>query len=97
MTKEINEEEIPKEQKFLEGIVKELVTKQDEINIVRTVDDRGTLYTITADKDDVSKIIGRNGNIAQAIRLLLKAVGYKYGVRASMKIDVPHPQQTNKE
>lgn len=89
-------EEKAKEQQFLEMIVNELVSKPDQININRTVDDRGVLYVITADKDDVAKIIGKGGNIAQAIRLLLKAVGYKYNVKASMKIDVEHPEKINK-
>jgi len=85
-----------KEQKFLEMVINELVSKPDQVNIKRTVDDRGVLYVITADKDDVAKIIGKSGNIAQAIRLLLKAVGYKYDVKASMKIDVPHPTPSSK-
>lgn len=75
------------EQEFLEMVVKNLVSKQDGVKITRTIDKLGVLYTIVVDPTDVAKVIGKQGSIAQAIRLLLKVVGYKYNVRASMKID----------
>lgn len=77
------------EQEFLETIIKEIVEKPDEVKIERKVDDLGVLYTITVAEEDIAKIIGKQGNIAQAIRLLLKVVGYKYSVRAAMKIEIP--------
>ena len=89
------EEKTP-EHKFLEILIQEMVNKPDKVCIERTVDDRGVLYVITVDDNDIAKIIGKGGSIAQAIRLLLKVVGYKHNVKASMKIDVPHPTQDNK-
>lgn len=77
------------EQEFLEMILKEIVVKPDKIKIERKVDELGVLYLINVDNDDLAKVIGKKGNIAQAIRLLLKVVGYKYNVRATMKINVP--------
>ena len=82
------------EQKFLEKIIKELVTKPDKVCITRKVDELGVLYIITTDSTDIATVIGKQGSIAQAIRLLLKVIGYKYNVRASMKIDT---QQDNKK
>jgi len=78
------------EEQFLEMIIKGIVTEPDKVEIVRKKDEMGVLYTVTAAESDLAKIIGKQGNIAQAIRLLLKVVGYKYSVRASMKINVPH-------
>lgn len=89
------EEKAP-EQKFLETVIKELVTKPDKVCIERKVDELGVLYIVTADSTDVATIIGKKGSIAQAIRLLLKVSGYKHNVRASMKIDVPHNTQNTK-
>lgn len=91
----MSEEKSP-EHKFLETMIQEMVINPDKVCIKKTIDDRGVLYVITVDDNDIAKIIGKKGSIAQAIRLLLKVVGYKYNVKASMKIDVPHPEQGNK-
>ncbi len=77
------------ENEFLEMIIKEIVTKPEEVKIERKVDELGVLYLINVDESDLAKVIGKKGNVAQAIRLLLKVVGYKYSVRASMKIQIP--------
>lgn len=89
-------EEKTQEHKFLETLIQEMVNKPDSICITRTIDERGVLYVITVDDSDIARVIGKEGSTAQAIRLLLKVVGYKYGVKASMKIDVPHPSQDKK-
>ena len=88
-------EEKTQEQEFLKMLITSMVNEPDKVCIKRTVDDRGVLYVITVDDSDIAKIIGKGGSIAQAIRLLLKVVGYKHNVKASMKIDVPHPTQDN--
>jgi predicted RNA-binding protein YlqC (UPF0109 family) len=78
-----------KEADFLETIVKGLVTKPEDVRIDRTVDEMGVLYTVNVNEIDISRTIGKNGNVAQAIRLLLKTVGYLHHVRASMKVNIP--------
>ncbi|MBQ8882191.1 MAG: KH domain-containing protein, partial [Clostridia bacterium] len=37
-------------------------------------------------KDDMGKVIGKDGRIAQAIRTIVKAVGNKSGVKYSVSI-----------
>ncbi len=81
--------EITKDQEFLEYVVKSIVSNQDEVKIVRTVDEMGVLFTLDVAKEDVAKVIGRQGQIANAIRLLLRAVGYTQKVRANLKINAP--------
>ncbi len=78
-----------KEVQFLENLIKELVDKPESVKINRKVDEMGVLLTVDVDPIDVGKIIGRQGNIAKAIRLLLGAVGYKHKVKASMKVNQP--------
>ena len=78
-----------KEQVFLEYVIKAIVTKPDEVKIERTVDEMGVLYTLDVSQDDVAKVIGREGQIAKALRLLLRTVGYNEKVRANMKINAP--------
>jgi len=78
------------EQVFLESIIKTLASQPDEVKITRTIDEMGVLYTVSFAKEDIAKIIGRNGSIANSIRNLLKVVGHDNKVRATMKIDAPY-------
>ncbi len=75
--------------KFLEFVIKALVEKPDDVKIVRTVDEMGVLMTLDVNKDDMGKIIGREGNTAKAIRTLLRVVGMKNNARVNLKINEP--------
>jgi predicted RNA-binding protein Jag len=49
----------------------------------------GVLLTLTVSPDDMGKIIGRDGNIAKALRTLLRVVGMKHNARVNLKINEP--------
>lgn len=74
---------------FLEFIVKGLVTRPDDVKIKRTVDEMGVLMTLDVHPDDMGKIIGKQGNTAKAIRILLRVVGMKNNARINLKINEP--------
>ena len=74
---------------FLETVVKALVDNPDAVVIVRSVDEMGVLLTLTVDASDMGKIIGRDGNIAKAIRTLLRVVGMKHNARVNLKVNEP--------
>ncbi len=74
---------------FLEYVVKTLVDSPKDVKIERTVDEMGVLLTLTVSRDDMGKIIGRQGNTAKAIRTLLRVVGMKNTARVNLKINEP--------
>lgn len=74
---------------FLEFIVKALVNHPDDVKINRTVDEMGVLLTLDVNPEDMGKIIGRSGNTAKAIRILLRVVGMKNNARVNLKINEP--------
>jgi len=74
---------------FLEYVVKALVDNPDQVEITRTVDEMGVLLTLTVAADDMGKIIGKEGNIAKAIRTLLRVVGMKHNARVNLKVNEP--------
>ena len=74
---------------FLEHMVKSLVDYPDAVTISRTLDDMGVFMTVQVDKDDIGRIIGREGNTAKAIRTLLRVYGMRTSARINMKIVEP--------
>lgn len=49
--------------------------------------DKVTVLTVLATKDDMGKIIGRNGKVANSIRTLVKSASLKSGIRYIIKIN----------
>lgn len=78
-----------KDVQFLDFVVKALVEHPEDVKIVRTVDEMGVLMSLDVHKDDMGKIIGREGNTAKAIRTLLRVVGMKNNSRVNLKINEP--------
>jgi predicted RNA-binding protein YlqC (UPF0109 family) len=77
------------DQAFLDYTVKALVDNPEAVVITRGVDEMGVLLTLTVAPDDMGKIIGRDGNIAKALRTLLRVVGMKHNARVNLKINEP--------
>ncbi len=77
------------DQAFLEYVVKALVDKPEDVKINRTVDEMGVLLTLSVNKDDMGKVIGRSGATAKAIRTVLRVVGMKNDARVNLKIEEP--------
>lgn len=74
---------------FLDYVVKGLVDHPESVKINRTVDEMGVLLSLDVHPDDMGKIIGRSGNTAKAIRILLRVVGMKNNARVNLKINEP--------
>lgn len=82
-----------KDQEFVEYAVKALVNHPEDVRTERTVDDRGVLITLHINQDDMGYIIGRQGQTARALRILLKTVGAKENARVNLKIFEPEDQR----
>lgn len=81
--------ELQKDQAFVEQMVKALVNHPEDVHTERTVDDRGVLITLHINQEDMGYIIGRQGQTARALRILLKTVGAKENARVNLKIFEP--------
>lgn len=71
---------------LVELLVKALVDKQDEVNIKETSGDSVIIIEISVASDDVGKIIGKEGRIANAIRTVVKAAGAKQNKKVNVEI-----------
>ena len=77
------------DQEFLEYVVKALVDNPADVKVARQVDEMGVLLTLDVNPADMGKVIGRSGNTAKAIRILLRVVGMKNNARVNLKISEP--------
>jgi predicted RNA-binding protein YlqC (UPF0109 family) len=81
------------DQQFIEYIVKQLVSKPDEVKVDRKIDEKGVLLELTVDAEDIGRVIGKRGSTAQSLRNLLRALGTKNDARYNLKIiDVDRPE-----
>ena len=77
------------DQSFIEYIVKSIVKNPDDVKVERHIDERGVLITLELNKEDMGTVIGKNGQTAKAIRVLLRVIGSKNNARVNFKIIDP--------
>jgi uncharacterized protein len=77
------------DQAFVEYVGKAIVNHPEDVKVERTVDDRGVLLTLHINQEDMGYVIGRQGQTARALRILLKTVGAKDDARVNLKIYEP--------
>lgn len=64
-------------EEILKTIIENLVDNKEAISIEKVEGDFKDIYKIKVDKDEMGKVIGRQGKIAQAIRTIVKSLGAK--------------------
>ena len=74
---------------LIEFVVKNIVDHPDEVEVTQTVDDLGVLITLKVGKEDMGKIIGKAGQTAKSLRVLLRMMGAKREARYNLKIVEP--------
>lgn len=73
--------------KFLHYLLSQIVDHPDEISIEeRPVGENAFQYIITTNKDDMGKVIGKEGKIIQAIRNVAKILAIKLNIQVRIEI-----------
>ena len=68
-------------------IVGELIGSADKVDIETTEEsEKVVILKVTVDKEDIGKVIGKNGKIAHSIRTIVKSASAKTGKRFIVKI-----------
>lgn len=70
----------------LEMLVKSLVDNTENVEITEKENGNDVTLEIRVDPSDMGKIIGKQGRIAKAIRVLMKAYATKVGKKVSVEI-----------
>ena len=68
-------------------IVSKLVEDESKVDVVsENESEKVVVIKVMANKDDMGKIIGRNGKIANGIRTIVKSASLKSGKRYIVKV-----------
>jgi predicted RNA-binding protein YlqC (UPF0109 family) len=71
---------------FLEYVARSLVDKPDAVWVEVEDDEDETVLTLGVDQEDMGRVIGRDGRIANALRDLLRAMATRDGRRVELEI-----------
>ena len=71
---------------FIETIAKQLVDKPEEVNVNEIDGERTIVYELRVGDGDLGKVIGKRGQTAKSIRILLAAASARQGKRAVLEI-----------
>ncbi|MDO8570495.1 MAG: KH domain-containing protein [Candidatus Daviesbacteria bacterium] len=73
---------------LLEYIVKNLVSKPEEVEIIESNAENMVNFAIKSAKEDIGMIIGKSGQTIKAIRRLLvsRAIAENQGIRVNVNI-----------
>ncbi len=71
---------------LLEYLAKALVDNPDAVSVEAIEDEKTTTLRLKVAQSDLGRVIGREGQNAQAFRTLLHAIGAKSGRRAALEI-----------
>ena len=69
---------------LLETIIKSIVDKPDEVEIIVTETENSHIYELHVGEGDLGKVIGKRGKNVGAIRTLLSAATAKEGGKRSL-------------
>ncbi|MFC1553699.1 KH domain-containing protein [candidate division KSB1 bacterium] len=71
---------------FLETLAKNLVDTPEEVEVTQVPGDGVNILKLKVAKTEVGLVIGKNGRTAEALRILLNAVGAKAGKKLVLEI-----------
>ena len=70
----------------LHYIVTSLVENPDSVHIDETEEEGMTQYSISVGKEDIGKVIGKEGKVIRALRNAMKIKALKHNVRISISL-----------
>lgn len=71
---------------LIEYIAKALVDNPDEVNVSEVVGDQTSVLELKVAKEDLGKVIGKQGRSARAMRTILSAASTKLKKRTVLEI-----------
>ena len=77
---------------LIEMIVKALVEQPDKVAVTQVEGERSIIFEVRVAADDMGRVIGKGGRIANSLRTVVKAAGARYDKNVWVDIN-RHPEQ----
>ncbi len=72
---------------LVEYVARAIASHPDDVKVSEEVDEEGyVVLKLEVHEDDKGKVIGRQGRVAQAMRVLLRVAAVKQDVRVTLEI-----------
>ncbi|MCH8826563.1 MAG: KH domain-containing protein [Chloroflexi bacterium] len=71
---------------LIEYIAKSIASQPDEVRVTEEEENGRIIFRLEVAPDDKGKVIGRQGRVAQSIRVLLRVAAVKQDTRAVLEI-----------
>ena len=71
---------------LIELMAKSLVDNPEEVTVAEVQGEMAAIFELRVAKNDIGKVIGKQGNTARAMRTILSAVGAKLNKRCVLEI-----------
>lgn len=71
---------------LIEHIARALVDKPSEVRVAEVEGEKTTVLELRVAREDLGKVIGKQGKTARAMRTILSAAGTKLGKRCVLEI-----------
>ena len=68
-------------------IIKSLVEDAESVKITCEQNDKNVECKVVVPESEIGRVIGRNGKVANAIRMVVRTIGKKNDFRVNIKID----------
>jgi predicted RNA-binding protein YlqC (UPF0109 family) len=79
----------PEEARLIELVgflVQGIVGHPEDVEVEEFFDDAGTVYGVRVHAEDIGRVIGREGRVASALRLVVKAAATKVGHHVTVEV-----------
>jgi predicted RNA-binding protein YlqC (UPF0109 family) len=71
---------------LIEFIAKSIVNKPESVLVTEERNDQRVYLKLQVDEEDMGRVIGKQGRVAQAMRTLLRVLAAKEGIRVDLDI-----------
>lgn len=69
----------------LELLITSLVDNKEQVSIEEKVNEKVIDYKVSVSKEDMGKVIGKQGKVAKSIRTVMKSVSAKEGKKVNIE------------
>ncbi len=74
---------------LIEYVARSLVEYPDQVSVREVRKGSAVTIALQVAKDDMGRVIGKNGRVANAIRILLRVAAARQGLRATLDVEEP--------